>query len=112
MLLSVANCAKVVAMKRVDALTALRDNRAKLQELGVMGLYLFGSVARDEARDESDVDLLVDPQSETFSIFSLARVQDECERILGAPAELHDFGGYQRLPQFRKRIATDIIRVF
>jgi predicted nucleotidyltransferase len=41
----------------------LRRNSAQkdsLLALGVAALYLFGSVARDEARDDSDVDLLVE----------------------------------------------------
>ncbi|MGV0024048.1 nucleotidyltransferase family protein [Phormidesmis priestleyi] len=31
-----------------------------LRDLGVLSLALFGSVARDEARSDSDVDLLVE----------------------------------------------------
>ena len=37
----------------------IRRQRAQLDALGVKSLGLFGSVARGEARDDSDVDLLV-----------------------------------------------------
>ena len=38
----------------------LSANRGRLAELGVSSLSVFGSVARGEARPDSDVDLLVD----------------------------------------------------
>ncbi len=38
----------------------LRDHWETLQTLGVESLALFGSVARDEADENSDVDLLVE----------------------------------------------------
>ena len=46
-------------MKRAEVLAILAAHREKLQELGVKSLNLFGSVARDEARPDSDVDFLV-----------------------------------------------------
>ena len=39
---------------------AIRESRAQLLSLGVRSMGLFGSFVRGEARDESDVDLLVD----------------------------------------------------
>jgi len=45
-------------MKRQEVLNTLAAHRVKLQEMGVGSLSLFGSVARDEAVDTSDVDLV------------------------------------------------------
>ncbi len=47
-------------MTRDRALTILREHEAELKGKGVAHLRLFGSVARDEATDESDVDVLAD----------------------------------------------------
>jgi hypothetical protein len=48
-------------MLRRDALEILRRERPKVRErFGVNRLALFGSVARDEAEPDSDVDLLVE----------------------------------------------------
>jgi predicted nucleotidyltransferase len=47
-------------MKRDEVLTILATHREQLEKLGVKSLSLFGSVARDEARFDSDVDLLVE----------------------------------------------------
>ncbi|MGV6817208.1 MAG: nucleotidyltransferase family protein [Thiotrichales bacterium] len=47
-------------MKRDVALSILRDCKGVLaSQFGVSRLALFGSTARDSARDESDIDLLV-----------------------------------------------------
>ena len=47
-------------MQRSQALALLRESRATLRSrYGVARLTLFGSTARDRARDDSDVDILV-----------------------------------------------------
>ena len=47
-------------MRRDETIRILRDGRAVWEPYGVSRLRLFGSVARDTARADSDVDLLVE----------------------------------------------------
>jgi hypothetical protein len=47
-------------MKRDEVIAIIAVHREQLQEMGVKSLELFGSVARDEARPDSDVDFLVE----------------------------------------------------
>ena len=48
-------------MRRTEALRILSQHRGEIEHrFGVRALYLFGSVARDIARPESDVDVLVE----------------------------------------------------
>lgn len=48
------------ALSRTETLAVLREHKPVLAErFGVVELALFGSTARDEARPESDVDILV-----------------------------------------------------
>ena len=48
-------------MKKDEALQLLREHFAETQrQFGVKRLALFGSTVRDEAREDSDVDLLVE----------------------------------------------------
>lgn len=49
-------------MKRDEVISRLQQHEAVLKKLGVEDLYLFGSTARGEAGDESDVDLFFDYQ--------------------------------------------------
>lgn len=46
--------------RRVEVTALLQEQRERITSFGVRSLFLFGSVARDEARADSDVDLLVD----------------------------------------------------
>jgi len=43
-----------------DVRACLAGHREMLQSMGVKSLAIFGSVVRDEAREASDVDLLVE----------------------------------------------------
>lgn len=47
-------------MQGDEVLAILTSHQEKIKSLGVKSLALFGSVARDEAGSESDVDILVD----------------------------------------------------
>ncbi len=47
-------------MKRDDVLATIAKHQNQLQEMGIKSLNLFGSVARDEACPDSDVDFLVE----------------------------------------------------
>jgi hypothetical protein len=99
-------------MRRDDAIAGLQLCREKLAELGVRNLYLFGSVARDEADAGSDIDLLVEPADQTFTIFDLALVRDMLVRELKSPVDVHDYGGYRRLKAFREAVEKELVRVF
>jgi len=100
------------AMDRATVIAKLRLSRPHLAALGAGRLFLYGSVARDEADASSDVDLLVEPANTQFTFYDLIRLQQACSDALGAPAEIHDYGGYLRLPEFRARVEPDLMRVF
>jgi predicted nucleotidyltransferase len=47
-------------LSRDHVVQLLREHRAEMNRFGVRSISLFGSVARDEAREGSDVDVMVD----------------------------------------------------
>ncbi len=49
-----------VSMQLSSALDLLRSHEAEFRSLGVRALFIFGSTARNQARPDSDVDLLVE----------------------------------------------------
>ena len=70
-------------MKRTDVLQKLRAEQENLRvRYGVESLALFGSVARDEAGPDSDVDVLVE-FGRPITLFDLVAVQQYLERCLG-----------------------------
>jgi len=75
-------------MNLETVLAALRVHEAELKELGVEHLFLFGSVARDEADDESDVDLFFDHPPGSIGLFELMDVKAAAARILGRKTDI------------------------
>ncbi len=74
-------------MNREEVLRLLRDHQTEMKRLGIRSLSLFGSVARDEAESESDVDLLADLDPPyTFDRYTQAKFY--LEDLLGRPVDL------------------------
>ena len=74
-------------MKREEILSLLKENQPKLDAFGVRSLSLFGSVARNEATSESDIDILVQFNGKvTFDRFMDTRFF--LEDLLGAKVDV------------------------
>jgi predicted nucleotidyltransferase len=70
---------------------------------------LFGSIARDEATDRSDIDLFVDYDREHFSFIELIRLRERLTAILGRSADLTTRQGLH--PLLRSTIEAEAIKV-
>jgi predicted nucleotidyltransferase len=62
------------------------------EERGYGRLAVFGSVARGEARPDSDIDLIVDAPAGTSS-FEFVRFKQLIEQVLGREVDLISYGG-------------------
>ena len=76
------------APSRSDVQARLRTVQAEIFRLGVRRLALFGSVRRDTARPDSDVDLLVEFEPDQKSLEHLVALGDLLESVLGRHVEL------------------------
>jgi predicted nucleotidyltransferase len=97
-------------MTRADIIAALRNQAPDIRSLGATSLYLFGSAARGEARDDSDVDLFVDYDPERFSFVELIRLRERLSHILGRRADLTTREGLH--PMLRPQIEVEAVKVF
>ncbi|AFY36476.1 DNA polymerase beta domain protein region [[Leptolyngbya] sp. PCC 7376] len=63
----------MAAIASEQVLQTLAIHRPELEKMGVKSLRLFGSVARDEATDDSDIDFLVEffEEPSLFEIFEV-----------------------------------------
>lgn len=91
---------------REDVLKALRNSRSTLDAFGVARLSLFGSFARDEGRDDSDVDLLVE-FNRPVGLFEFVRLQRQLAEIVGHRVDLVTPAALK--PQLRDRILGDAV---
>ena len=93
-------------MRQQEALAILSSHHETIRRFGVKSLALFGSVARDEARPDSDVDLLVE-FDRPVGLFTFVRLKRYLEAILGCSVDLgtpDSLKPYLREPVLREAI--------
>jgi predicted nucleotidyltransferase len=96
-------------LNRQQILAALAERQKEIAaRFGVKRLALFGSAARDELRDGSDVDVLVEFEGPaTFrGYFDL---KDYLEGLLGRTVDLVTDRGPK--PRARRHVERDLVRV-
>ena len=97
-------------MQPDEAIAKLKQHETELRRLGVERLYLFGSTARGEAREDSDVDLFFDYERGKLGLFELMDVKEETSRILGRKADIMTRDSLHRV--LRSRIEASALQVF
>jgi predicted nucleotidyltransferase len=102
--------AKNACVERTEAIARLKAHEAELRQLGVQHLYLFGSTARDNASEESDVDLFFDHERGKLSLFQLMDVKERAAEILGRRTDIMTRRSLH--PLLRQRIETSALQVF
>jgi uncharacterized protein len=96
-------------MRRDEAIRRLRASPEKLEEFFVRSLAIFGSVARDEARADSDVDILVEYEpGARVGLFEFVRLQRFLSQLLEAPVDLATPDALRR--EMRDQILQEAIR--
>ncbi len=98
-------------MTRNEAIERLMQNEDAIRALGATSLYLFGSVARDEAGGESDVDLFIDyDPASRFNAFDLIGIKLLLEEELHTPVDITTRDGLH--PRLKSRIEDTATQVF
>ena len=86
-------------MRREQALKLLREHKQEFEErYGITRLGIFGSVARDEAVDSSDVDVVVEMAPDMFARASL---EEELESILRSKVDVVRY--WRRMNHYLKK---------
>jgi uncharacterized protein len=89
----------------------LRNNADALRARGILHAAVFGSVARGEARADSDIDLLVDLEpGKPSGIFEYVRLQHDVAALFGRNVDLVERQALK--PLFREETSRDLVNVF
>jgi predicted nucleotidyltransferase len=99
-------------MDRNEVIAKLKAVEPQLRAHGVGALYLFGSYARDEARQDSDVDVFVDPGTQDF--YSLNHFVGACDVIRHAVSGRDiGYGTRDGLSKYtRPAVEQEAVRIF
>jgi predicted nucleotidyltransferase len=96
-------------LSRQTAIETLLTHQQQIQAFSVKTLFLFGSVARDEAGADSDVDLLVEFEK-PVGLFTFIELKDYLEEILNCSVDL---GTPQSLrPYLKDIVLREAVRAF
>jgi predicted nucleotidyltransferase len=97
-------------MTQHEALAILRAHADDIRQRGVTALYLYGSFARDEATDRSDVDLFADVDYARFGFVPFMDLREDFAAWLGRKVDFTTRNGLHR--DLRGRIAGAAIKAF
>lgn len=97
-------------MNREWIINQIKPREHELREQGIVGLSLFGSSLRNEAREDSDLDMLLDCDPDRFEVKGMLDMQLKLEAQLGVPVHLTLRDRLK--PEFRDRIEAEAVRLF
>ncbi len=94
-----------------SVLETLKAHEVELRQLGVRQASVFGSVARGQARPESDIDVLVDLDPERpIGVFQYARLKLYIGELLGGASDV--VNRRKLKPLLRDNILREAVNVF
>src|SRR5271170_6499419 len=77
-----------------QCLTTLRAHEFALRKRGVLHIGIFGSVARGDDDEESDVDVIVQVDYKVFrDLVGLLELKDEFSQAFARPVDVVSMGG-------------------
>lgn len=100
-----------MARRAEDIIRTLRNHEAELRAEGVCGLALFGSTARGDADEASDIDLAAAfDEARNLSLLDVVRIERRLGEMLGGRVDLVQESCLR--PRIRARFEKDAIRAF
>jgi predicted nucleotidyltransferase len=96
-------------MGKDEVLKKMASMQNELKKFAVKSVYLFGSFARDEAEEGSDLDILVEFESNTpVGLFEFARFRRRLCEMLGQEVDLVTLDAIH--PEMKDEILREALR--
>ncbi|MFM9939420.1 MAG: nucleotidyltransferase family protein [Hyphomicrobiaceae bacterium] len=98
-------------MNAAAVLNILKEHQVELNKRGVKRIALFGSMARGEARPDSDVDILVDLDSvAALDVYDFVDLQQYIADLIATPVDVVNAACVK--PKLRASIDRDSVYAF
>ncbi len=97
-------------MRKEYVVRMLREHKDELEKFGVKRIGIFGSVARDEANEESDIDFVVEFEEHRGAMEDFIGLIDFLEALFGRKVDVLTPGGIKsiRIKSVRRRIEREV----
>jgi uncharacterized protein len=98
-------------IERDQIIAMLRAHERELKEAGIVRVRVFGSVARGDATEASDVDVLAQFDDATpISLIGLVRIENQLSDLLGRKVDLVQERSLK--PRIRANVEREAVLVF
>ena len=98
-------------MERAEILTILKRHEGELRGRGVRHVALFGSMARSNETPVSDIDLLIDIDTQTpMDVFTYAGIVDYLQDLFPGPVDVANRETLK--PHIRPSVERDAVYAF
>ncbi len=97
-------------MRKEKVIQKLRENMEQVKSFGVKKIGIFGSVARGEATEESDIDVIVEFEKGKATFVNVCGLIDFLEGLFGREIDLITPDGVEniRLKHVKESIEKEI----
>ena len=97
-------------MKKEEVIKILRENMDKIKRYGVKRIGIFGSVARDEAKKESDIDFVVEFEKGKATFKNFGGLVEFLEGLFNKEIDLLTPGGIEsiKIKSLREKIKSEV----
>ncbi len=97
-------------MRKAEVVRILRENMGEIKKFGVRRIGIFGSAVRDELREDSDIDIVVEFERGKGTFENFGGLVEFLERLFGREVDILTPGGIEsiRIRTVRERIRGEV----
>ena len=97
-------------MRKAEVVRILRENMEEIRKFGVRRIGIFGSAVRDELREDSDIDIVVEFERGKGTFENFGGLVEFLERLFGREVDILTPGGIEsiRIRTVRERIRGEV----
>ncbi len=97
-------------MRKAEVVRILRENMGEIRKFGVRRIGIFGSAVRDELREDSDIDIVVEFERGKGTFENFGGLVEFLERLFGREVDILTPGGIEgiRIRTVRERIRGEV----
>ena len=97
-------------MRKEDVIRLLRENMEKIKEFGVKKIGIFGSAVRDELKENSDIDVVVEFERGKATFENFGGLVEFLEELFNREVDILTPRGIEsiRIKSVRERIKKEV----